>query len=281
MTAVGSIRSFPQAVREIWGRRELLGMLVRRELKARYRDSSLGALWSLIRPLTMLLIYYVAIGKFLGAERSIPQFAIFVFTGLTVWQLFNEIVVGATRSIVDNASLIKKIYLPREIFPLAAVGSALVNFAIMFVVLLAATLVLGQPPRLEALWTVPAGFIMLVLFSFALGLLAAALNVYFRDVQHLVEIVLLILFWASPIVYSYQQVHSILQGGWIEQVYLANPVTTVVLYFQQGMWAAGPSDGMPEGSLLRLLIAFVVSVVLLWAAQRVFARLEGNFAQEL
>src|SRR3954453_15751585 len=113
------------SLREITGQRELLGLLVRRELKARYKDSSLGFLWSLLRPLSILVVYYVAIGKFLGAERAIPDFAIYIFTGLTVWQLFQEIVSSSTGSIVGNAGLVRKVYLPREIFPLSTVGSAL------------------------------------------------------------------------------------------------------------------------------------------------------------
>ncbi|MHB1172989.1 MAG: ABC transporter permease, partial [Lacisediminihabitans sp.] len=99
------------SIRAIWGHRELLGLLVRREIKARYKDSSLGLIWSLLRPLTQLLIYYVAIGKFLNAERSVPDFAIFVFTGLTIWTLFAEVLSGATTSIVANSGLIKKVYL--------------------------------------------------------------------------------------------------------------------------------------------------------------------------
>ena len=229
----------------------------------------------------MLLIYYVAVGKFLSAERSIPQFAIFIFCGLTVWTLFSEIIGGTTSSIVGNAGLIKKVYLPREIFPLAAVGSALFNFGVQFAVLLAATLVVGSPPHLEALWYVPSGVILVTSFAFGIGLLLAAINVYLRDVQHLVEIILLVLFWASPIVYSYQLVHQILQGNWIEQIFLSNPVTIVVLMFQRSMWVAGSDQVFPEDLEIRALIAFAVSLVLIWVAQRVFARLEGNFAQEL
>ena len=254
---------------------------MRRELTSRYKNSSLGFLWSLLRPLAMLAIYYVAVGKFLSAERSIPQFAVFIFCGLTVWTLFSEILGGATSSIVANAGLIKKVYIPREIFPLAAVGSALFNFIVQFGVLLLATLALGSPPFLEALWNVPAGLIVLTLFSFGIGLMLSALNVYLRDIQHLVEIILLVLFWASPIVYSYPLVHGILGGGWLEQIYLANPVTVVILLFQRSMWRAGEGQEFPPDLDLRLFFALVVSLVLIWIGQRVFARLEGNFAQEL
>jgi ABC-2 type transport system permease protein len=269
------------AVRSIWEQRELLGLLVRRELKSRYKDSSLGLLWSLLRPLTQLLIYYVAIGQFLGAQRAIPQFAIFVFTGLTAWGLFSEVLNGATSSIVSNAGLIKKVYLPREIFPLASVGSAGFNFLVQFAILLVATVVLGQAPlHIEVLY-LPLALVVVVLFSFALGLLLSAVNVYLRDFQHLVEVLLLVLFWASPITYSYTLVHRVLLGNWIEQLYLWNPVTLVVLGFQKAMWIAGAKETWPPDLAARLAIVGIVSLILLWIAQRVFARLEGNFAQEL
>ena len=116
-------------VREIFAHRQLLDLLIRRDLKSRYKDSALGFVWTLIRPLTQLVIYYFVIGQILGAARSIPEFAIYVFSGLTVYGLFSEIVAAPPPRSSANAGLIKKVYLPREIFPLASVGSALFNFA--------------------------------------------------------------------------------------------------------------------------------------------------------
>src|SRR6188768_2322580 len=122
-------------LRDIWAHRQLLDMLIRRELKARYKDSTLGFVWSLMRPLALLLIYFIALGQFLGAARAIPDFAIFVYTGLTAWGLFADTVTAGTASIVSNGGLIKKVYFPREIFPLSALGSSLFNFAIQIVIL--------------------------------------------------------------------------------------------------------------------------------------------------
>lgn len=269
------------SVRAVWQRRELLGLLVRREIKARYKDSSLGLVWSLLRPLTQLLIYYVAIGKFLQAERNVPDFAIFVFTGLTVWALFSEVLSGSTSSIVSNAGLIKKVYLPREIFPLSSVGSALFNFAVQFTILLIATVAFGRAPLHSDLAYLPLALVVVLLFSFSLGLLLSAVNVYLRDFQHLIEVMLLVLFWASPITYSYTLVHQVLQGNIIEQIYLWNPVTLVVMGFQKAMWISGAGETWPPDLGIRLAVVGVLSLVLLWVAQRVFARLEGNFAQEL
>ncbi|MBC7595413.1 MAG: ABC transporter permease [Kineosporiaceae bacterium] len=274
---------------EVWVHRELLGRLVRREVKARYKDSTLGIVWSLIRPLAQLSVYYFAIGKILGAARATPDFAIFVFIGLTMWALFAEIISGGTTSILANSGLIKKVYLPREIFPLSAVGSALVNFAFQLVVLVLGEIFLASRAPIWSLdlLLAPLAFVTLVVFATAIGILLSALNVYFRDIQHFVEIALIFLFWASPIVYSFTFVQRALNGSFLEQIYLANPVTIAIVATQKALWGSGSTatgalaQQWPADIAIRLLIALAVSAVLLWIAQRIFARLQGNFAQEL
>ena len=282
----GFIRGTVQSLRDIAGQAELLRLLVRRELKARYKDSVLGFFWILAKPLAMLLVYYVAIGRFLNAEYSprnldgVPAFAVFIFTGLTAWQLFSDIIVGGTGSIVANAGLIKKVYLPREVFPLSVVGAALFNFAIQLAVLVGATIVIGQFPTGGRWGYFLLSLAVLVVFSTALALLLAAVNVYLRDVQYLIEIMIMILLWASPIVYSWKFVDKALDG-WLQQLYLANPMTQVVLGFQRAFWVAGDGEPTPDDLLQRLGVTLAVSILLLWLCQRVFARLQANFAQEL
>ena len=272
------------SVAEVFSHRQLLWRLITREVQAKYKNSSLGIVWSLMRPLAQLLIYYVAIGQFLGAARSIPDFAIFVFTGLTAWTLYSEIITSGTNSVVNNGGLVKKVYLPREIFPLAAVGAAIFNFAVQLAILIVATLVLGRAPLTLDVLYLPLSIILILVFSTALALVLSALNVYLRDVQHLVEILLLVLFWASPIVYSTGFVHKAIGGTIWEQLYLANPVTLGVLGMQKALWVAGSTDSgqfWPNMLWLNMLIAIAVCLVLLWIGQRVFSRLQANFAQEL
>ena len=267
------------SIAAVWQRRELLSFLVRRELKSRYKDSSLGFLWSLARPLTQLLIYYVVIGTFLGSARSIDNFAIYVFSGLTAFTLFSEIVGLGTASIVANSGLVKKIYLPREVFPLATVGSSLFNFAIQLVILTVASALLGSLTLGANLFYFVGALIIILLYATALAFFLSATNVYLRDIQYLVEVVLTLLMWASPIVYSWPQVAAHLPP-WLAELYLANPVTIAVLGFHEAFWKSGAAT-TPAGLPMRMVICGVIGVILLWASQRVFSSLEGNFAQEL
>jgi ABC-2 type transport system permease protein len=282
-------------IREMWDRRELQGILIRREMKNRYKDSTLGFLWTLIKPVAMLLIYFLAIGQILGAARAVPSFAIFVFTGLTLWGLYSDMLVSSTMSILQNAALIKKVYLPRQVFPIASVGSAALNFVVQFGVLAVAIVIFGQiPVTWDVFYIFPAVLIVLI-FGAAFALLLSSLNVFFRDVQYLVDVAVVMLFWASPIVYSYTALSNSPYGGtWLEQVYLLNPITIAIIAFQRALWLGGPdviaffdkngmdlSSAYPADLDLRLLVAAIVGLVFLWFADRIFHRLQGNFAQEI
>nr|WP_239531752.1 ABC transporter permease [Microbacterium dextranolyticum] len=272
-------------VREIWERRDLLGLLVRRDLNARYRDSFLGFLWTLIRPLVQFLMYYLVLGQFLRAAEGIPQFAIFLFSGLTIYSFFAEMVSGATTSILANAGLVKKIYLPREIFPMASIGAAGFMFLVQTLVLLGGAIAFqALPAPTQMLWFFPAVALMLI-YGLALGLLLSALNVYLRDVQYVTEVVLMLAMWGSPIVYAWTMVgssfHTLGLPGWALEVYTNNPITLGVLAFRKAFWGAGGPGDYPADLLLRIGIAGVIGLVLLAVAHRVFNRLQGNFAQEM
>jgi len=302
------------SIKEILAHRQLLGMLIKRELKAKYKDSTLGFIWSLLKPLAMLGIYYLALGQFMGAARNVPAFAIFIFTGLTAWGFFSEAITNGTNSIVANSGLVKKVYLPREIFPLASLGSALFYFAMQLVILLAAVAAVGYFPT-GTRWIYAAmGLMVLIIFALLFSLLLSAINVYLRDVSYLVEIVIMIFFWVSPIVYNWFHVRDTLNSAGITgtsqrlilEVYLANPATLAVLGFQRTFWVQGDYAQMREVTrpiceypytevyneaffvpqqvpdlAARLGLAILVGLLLLWVAHRVFARLQANFAQEL
>lgn len=273
-------------VREIFQRRELLQLLVRRDLQSRYRDSFLGFLWTVIRPIILFLMYFIVLGKFLRASEGVPDFAVYLFAGLTLYGFFNEMVVSATGSILANSGLVKKIYLPREIFPLASIGGAGFMFLVQCVVLLAAALVFRALPTdlTQMLWFFPSVALILI-YGLALGLLLSAVNVYLRDVQYLLDVVVMLAMWASPIVYTWGMVKRAFESfslpSWVFEIYQNNPITLGVLGFHRAFWGAGTAADYPADLGLRILIAFLIGVVLVFIAHRVFTRLQGNFAQEM
>lgn len=286
----GFFRGSLTDVRDMWAFRELLGNLVRKELKVKYKDSILGFFWTLARPLLQLFVYALAIGYFLGASRSIPQFAIFLFTGLLAWGLFTDILGSCTNSIVGNAGLIKKVFFPREIFPLAVTGAALANFVFQLPVLLFAYLLARSFPDPANLPLGLLALLVLVVYAMAFGFVLAAANVYLRDVQYLVEVGLLLWFWMTPIVYDWTRVRTTLveEAGrpLLFEIYLLNPMANVVMAFHQAFW---PGGGTEQGSAFtydgnlpaRLGVFLAVGLVVLYLAQRWFARVQGSFAQEL
>jgi ABC-2 type transport system permease protein len=285
LTPVAAGSGFVSSVREIIQHRQLLGLLVRRDIKARYKDSALGLLWVLINPIVQLTVYYVVMGQFLGAARGISDFAVYIFSGLTIYAFFSEMLSSSTGSVVFNAGLVKKVFVPREVFPLASIGSAMFTFLVQLAVLITACIVLGAPPlSLGLLYFFPS-LALILTYGLALGILLSALNVYLRDVQYLTQVVLMLAMWASPIVYGWTMVNDVFERfqfpAWLLEVYTNSPLTLAVLGFHRAFWVSGTASDYPAHLGLRMLIAFLAGLVLLWVSQRIFAKLQGNFAQEL
>ncbi|MHB8671362.1 MAG: ABC transporter permease [Acidimicrobiales bacterium] len=284
-------RGFIPAVRDVWAFRELLVNLVRQQLKVKYKDSILGFLWSLARPMFLLAIYYVVFGIIL--KNGFPHFAFYLFSGLIAWDLFGTTLGAATTSIVGSAGLIKKVYFPREILPLATVGAGLFHFVLQLVVLFATLLVFRYDFFGPNLALLPIALVALILFMTACSLFLAAVNVYLRDTQHLLEVILLFWFWMNPIVYSVGTMsasfgrHSFL-GVKVSSLYFLNPMADIVITFQRAIYKHVTVHGLKVLAyagyapyLKRVLVVLAVSVALVWLAQRIFARAQGNFAQEL
>ena len=278
-----------QRVRRIWEFRELLVNLTRKELKIKYKNSALGFVWSLLNPMLYLVVFWIVFTKFIPA--SIPSFPIFLLAGLLPYNLFSAGLGGGTTSIVGNAGLVGKVWFPREILPLASIGAALVHFALQLAVLSAALVVFWYQPSWSYLpLIIPALLTLLVLLA-ALAMTLAAVNVYARDTQHLLELVLLAWFWMTPIVYPYAQVREKV-GDWA----LINPLTPIVLAMQRSIWGQHvvtissngqpkPVTALPDVSqwwyLRNLGILFAVSVGLLFFAFWVFGRLEDNLSENI
>jgi ABC-2 type transport system permease protein len=301
---VASRETIGRRLANIWGARDLLVFLVRKEVKVRYKDSALGFLWSMLNPALMLTVYYFVF-KAIG-RGGIPHFALFLFTGIIPWNLYLSGLLGATGSVVGNGGLVKKVSFPREILPLSTVGSALVFFFFQCIVLALALGIFGFQPAFAYLPLLVLALITLLVFTGAFGMLLSALNVYLRDVQHLVEVALMAWFWSIPIVYSFQTMAPHLSKYHLTWLYLANPVTPVVLTFQRALYAhvyypavaaAPASHGKPavaaraamqvlpahgwDWYLFILLGLLAASLLLFLIAMVVFGRVEGNFAEEL
>jgi len=269
-------------LRDIAAHRELLGNLIRLELKSKYKSSTLGFVWSLLNPAMYLVVFYVAFNVILGG--GIPRFAVYLLSGLLVWNFFTTALNAGTGSIVASAGLVRKVWFPREILPLASVGAALVHFFLQSLVLLAALLVLRHPVGWAFLPLLPLALFDLVLLASGMTLLLSAANVYLRDIQHFVELALLAWFWLTPIVYLYSQLTKHFGG---RNLPLLNPITPIVLTFQRALFGLfgnppviDPSIG--EGWYLRnLLLLALAAGALFVVAMQVFGRLEGNLAEEL
>lgn len=276
-------------LRDVRQSRFLLKLLVRKELKVRYRGSILGMLWSYVKPGVQFVVFYIALGVFLGLERSprnpdgLANYAVYLFSGIVLINFFSEALGNASRAIVNNGNLIKKIYLPRELFPVASVWVSAVHFVPQLVVLVAACLFTGWKPGLLQILAAVAGFVIVALLATGLGLLFGAANVYFRDSENLVDMLLMIATWASPVMYAWTMVQEKLSAG-LFAVYQANPVTVGVELFHYAFWlpTTDGSAALPPNLFnVWLPVGLAIAGSVLALGQLTFRRLEGRFAQEL
>ena len=283
--------------------RELFVYLVRKEIKVKYKNSFLGFLWSMLNPALTLAVFWVLFTYFL--PNGIPNFVIYMFSATLVWNLFQTGVLGATSTVVANGSIVKKVAFPREILPLASVGSAFMFFLFQGTVMIAFMFGFWHRPAWGLMWLLLPALAAILMFSAALSVFLSAVNVYLRDTQHLVEVLLMAWFWAVPAVYRFPgavhdklQAHRIFQipGTHLLWVYFANPVTPIVMTFQRVFYAVQfPNETIGTHAKIEVLPAAYattwylvsdlavlgVSIVLFLLAMVVFGRLEGNFAEEL
>ena len=278
-------------IKDLLSARELLAALLGRELAGKYKGSFLGIGWTLVRPLVMLFIYAVVIGEFLGASRSISNFAIFVLVGLLFWNLISDSINMGSVSMTINSSLLKKVWFPREVLPLTSFAVASVHFLVQLLVLIFAYIIFGTWPNLSnLLYLIPTVLIAFPV-AFGLSLIFSVLNVRFRDTQYIVEVGLVLSFWLSPVVYPWMAAHQFLSslpfGNIIQQIYLANPFGLVVMGAQQALW---PPITSTSGQSLqffdspfstRLWLSVLASWVFLYFAQRIFARMAGTVVVDL
>ncbi|MEQ6902863.1 ABC transporter permease [Nocardioides sp. YIM 152588] len=271
----------------VFRRRYLLKLLVRREISARYQGSFLGLLWSYINPLAQFFVYWFVIGKILELHKEVPNFAIHIFAGLVVVHFFAETFGAGTRSIVRNKSIVVKMPMPREMFPVATMLVSLYHVVPQMVILIIACLAYGWTPDPVGMAAAVIALVMIMLLGTAVALVFSVANVFFRDFGNIVSVLLLFVRFGVPMIYSYEMVDQRL-GPAIGQFYLFNPLADAVLLFQRAFWVGTTDDpealiatGMPDNLILIGLACVVASAVLLVVAQLIFSRLENKIPERL
>lgn len=271
-------------VRELIKYRYLLYNLIIRDLKVRYKNSLLGVLWSLLNPLLMMLVFTLVFTAMWPAD--IPQYPVFVLVGLLPWNFFTGALMGGTVSISGNGALIKKVYFPREMLPLSAVLSGLVNFLIAFLVLLAFLFAYDLGLSRHALW-VPVILATQVIFTAGLVLFLSALHVFYRDVVMMLDAVILAWFFLTPILYPLEWLNE--RGlilGQIEPAVVMrwlNPMASIVDAYRTVLWGtmsaagSGPAS-MDPGFFIRTLLT---SILILIVGYLFFNRAQYLFGEKL
>lgn len=256
-------------LRELWRFRDLLWALSMRAIKARYKQSVLGVGWAIIQPFAMMVIFTIIFSKFAKVDTGDTPYAVFSYAALLPWQLFSTSVTRGGTSIADNGSIVKKIYFPREVCPVSAVGAALVDFAVASVMLV--LLMLFYHVGISALaLLLPVVLIIQLMLTFGIIFFLSAVNAFYRDIGFGLPLVLQIWMYASPVVYPISLVPERYQ-----QLYMLNPMTPVIDSFRRVL----VEDQMPHWNYLGIAagVAFVCMII----GYSYFKRAEGLFADVL
>jgi lipopolysaccharide transport system permease protein len=281
--ADGGTNTWRTKLEELWRYRYLLRNLVVRDLKARYKNSVFGVLWSLLNPLAMMLVFTLLFSV-MGNDNT-RQYPVFVLVGLIPWMFFSGSLTAGTTSVTGNSSLVKKVYFPRDLLPLSSLLSNLVNFLIAFVVLVVFLYVFGLGLTRHALW-VPAILGTQLIFTLGLCLLLGALTVYYKDVLMILEVVLLAWFFLTPVFYSLElfgETATLMGITFVPAQVMRwiNPMASIIDGYRTVLWGTYGSEGPVSMNPAYLLRTFVTAVIVLAVGYYVFYRLEYKFGEKL
>jgi lipopolysaccharide transport system permease protein len=256
----------PLQLRDLWQYRELLYFLIWRDVKVRYKQTALGAAWAILQPFLAMVIFSVFFGRLAGMPSDGVPYPIFAYSGLVPWTFFAYGLNQASNSLVGGANLVKKVYFPRLIMPLAAVLSGVIDFALAFLVLIGLMLFYGMVPTLAVL-LLPLFGLLAMITALSVALWLSALNVEYRDVRYVVPFLTQFWLFATPIAYP----SSLLSEPW-RTLYGINPMVGVVEGFRWTLIGAGS----PPGAML--IVSSVVALALLVGGAFYFRRMEATFA---
>lgn len=253
-------------LRDVWDYRELLYFLVWRDVKVRYKQTALGVTWVVLQPLVTTIVFTLIFGNLAKMPSDNLPYAVFALAGLLPWNYFSGAVGRGGQSLVGSANLISKVYFPRLIIPVSGVLGGLVDFGIVFVMLVVLLAFYGFYPALS--WLLLPFFLLLAIAT-ALGvsLWLSALNVQYRDVGYLIPFFIQLWFFATPVVYP----SSMIPAPW-NVLYALNPMTGVVEGFRWALFGRGAAPGPI------LLVSIAAVIVVLITGLYVFKRMERTFA---
>ena len=269
---------------EVFRRRYLLRLLVRREISARYSGSFLGLIWSYINPLSQLFIYWFVMQKIIG--RGGENFAVHVFSALVVVHFFTETFNAGTRSIVRNKAIVRKMAVPNEMFPVASMVVSLYHVGPQLVILVLVCLPYGWVPDPGGALAFALALAIAMVLGTALALLFSAANVFFRDFSSAVNIATNFVRFGAPMIYPYSIVDE--RFGSFADYYLWNPIADAVLLAQRAFWAGTTSDpehtyatDLPDHLFARGFVVLGACLLFLVLAQMIFTKLEHKIPERI
>lgn len=254
-------------LKNLYNYRELLKTNVKKDVGGKYKNSFLGVLWSFINPLLQIAVYAFVFQIIM--RSNIENYAVYLCCALVPWQYFSSVVLRGAATIIDNGNIIKKVYFPREILPISIVTSEGINFLISTVIILGFVIVSGIGLSVNVFWYF---LIVIIQYIISLGIsfIVSSLSVYFRDLLHLLGVVMQLLFYATPIVYSAQNVPASFR--WILKI---NPMSYLIEGYRSIFYDKMPPDFKSLG------IALLMGIVLCTVGYFAFRKLEKGFAEEI
>ncbi len=253
--------------KSIYNYRELLKNNVKKEIRGRYKKSVLGVLWTFLNPLLQLTVYAFIFPLILKTTQE--YYVIFVCVGLIPWTFFTTAISQSTWAVIGNGNIVKKVYFPREILPISVVTSAMVNFIISTLIIVAFCMFYGLGLTKYILFY-PVILIIQYIFQLGISFILSSITVYFRDLEHFVQIALMLLFYATPIVYSSESIPEAFKF-----IIKLNPMAHII----EGYRSIFYNQTMPD--IKGLGIVFIFSIIICVIGYFVFKKLQKGFAEEL
>ena len=254
--------------KEIWDYRTMISSLVKRDLRGRYKGSVLGFLWTFLNPLLQLIVYTFVFSVIMRA--GIEDYYLFLFVALVPWTFFSTAVGGGAGCITSQQNLVNKIYFPREVLPISYVLSQLINMLLSFIVVAAVLIISGKGINLAVWWYLPIIILQETLLAFGLTLLVSGITVYFRDMQFLLNIVLMAWQFLSPVMYSLDMVPEQFRG-----IFNLNPMTPIIVAYRDVLYYK------QAPALRTFVLGTIMGIVMLFIGWLSFGKLKKHFAEVL